>query len=441
MVNKKEKRTIDSLRILTALFSLVFAVFLWQGGLLSVHAQGTATVKVEGAVIRETANPSSTVMASVKLNDSLDVVAQTTGSDGYTWYKVYVDSNRQGYIRSDLVNAQGSIPAESASTGSSGGNTTTVGSGGNVSVSEGNDAAAASAAQDDASTGASAGQVAETLVETARVREQVNVRAGAGTNYDRVTSAPANTEVSVSGEATDGEGKRWYQISYVSADQTINGFIREDYLEVLAVGVEEPVVEEPVVEPEPVPEPVNQDYYLQYMDNGSGEMDWYLFDNIQGTSQSLTELLTAVAQVQENTQTENSQLSTMKIVIIVMGVALGICFLAITLLLFKLKDYSYEAYEEDEDEDEEEEEEEDDEDDEDEEEEEDIPVRALKNRFTRRSEASATGSVPRRTGPETIRRSTRSKESSPTSASGNKSWQSKDFLEADDDMEFEFLDL
>ena len=77
-------------------------------------------------------------------------------------------------------------------------------------------------------------------------------------------------DIRIFGEAVDTEGKLWYQISFDS----VNGFIRSDFLEVTqtAEEVEEETVEETVVETveETVEEPVveepvqNQDYEVIY---------------------------------------------------------------------------------------------------------------------------------------------------------------------------------
>lgn len=432
------------------LLALVLTIVIWQPSAAKVYAQGKATVTVASGLIREKANPTSTVLASIKQNDALDVIAQTTGSDGYTWYKVFVDAQRKGYVRGDLVSVEGTIPTESAAeegststdnTASSDSTTTTVGSGGNVTVVGSNNETSVTETSTET---AAVGQVTPSQVATARVKEQVNVRAGAGTDYNKVTSAAVDTQVNVSGQATDKENKLWYQVSYTAGDKMVNGYIREDFLEVLEMAAPEPVPEEPIVEEPVTEEPVNQDYMLQYQDDGTGQMDWYLINNIEGTSQSLTELLEAVRLAQENTEIENDQAGTMKIVIAILAIALVILVVAVTLLLFKLKD-SYEYYEEEEEdgyglEEEDDEEDDEEEDNEEDEDEEDAPVRASANRLFGRNKGRL--AERGRTGKERelSEESPRAKESAPVSQS-SKNWQSKDFLEMDDDMEFEFLDL
>ena len=451
MLKKKEKRVTDSLRVVAVLFSLALAFAFWQEQSLTAFAQGTAKVKVEGGLIRETADKSSTALGSVKRDDVLDVVASTTDTDGYTWYRVFVNRNSQGYIRSDLVTVEGTVSAEKpgnsnlvASAG--GGNTTTVGSGGNrTTVGSNNSTPAAEGDGTDSNTqSTTTAGVMESSVVSARVTEKVRVRSGPGTGYDVAGSAEDNTEVTVSGEAVDGEdaNRRWYQVSFTAEGKTINGFIRSDYLEVVQTAPQEPAVEEPAQEEPPVEEtPVNDDYYLKYMENENGEWDWYLFDNIQGTSVSLTQLLSAVAQNQETEETENKQLSNMKIIVIVMAVVLVLLLVAVTVLFFKLHE-SYDDYDDEDDE----EEEEDDED--------DTPIRALGSRarrkevrrsvFSRRKEEDEEEEDEDEEEDPPVRARTKvpaKTANKKDSSEENKSWQSKDFLELDDDMEFEFLDL
>ena len=230
----------STLRVAAILFSLVFSLILWQGQSIGAFAMGTAKVTASSGKIREKADTNSTVLASVKEGDTLDVVASTTGNDTYTWYKVFVNGQSQGYIRGDLVSVEGTIPAEQAgssttsvssttasstttTTVGSGGNVTTVGSGGNVTT-VGSTESTTTAVQSDSDGTAEQMSVSPSQVIRAKVTEKVRVRKGPGTeNYDVAGSADAGTEVSVSGEAS-GEGATWYQVSFTQSGSTINGF-------------------------------------------------------------------------------------------------------------------------------------------------------------------------------------------------------------------------
>lgn len=439
------KKTRKNQMLKGLLLSLVFTfgVFVWCSDSVITLAAGTAKVVASSGKIRESADTGSDTMASVKKGDTLDVIASKTDSNGYTWYKVYVNGEKTGYIRSDLVTVDGTVSPEKT-TESSNTTTTTSESGGNKTVVGSNNKTETEKKEEtktETKTEVAVVSVSETDVATAKATADVRVRKGAGTNFDVAGQAKKGAEVTVSGVATDSEGKNWYQVSFNEGNKTVNGFIREDFLEVLTrveATVEEPVVEEtPAVEETPVVE--NQDYYLKYMQNDAGEMDWYLFDNIQGTSQSLTQILNVVDQVKEKGLEETEQVSTMRLIVIALAVVVGILIVTVTILIFKLRDaYEYE-YEDDEDveEDEDEEEEEDVEEDEDEEEVRKPRFGFLKKRKVVEEEEEDDEDEEEE---ETLKEIQPEKPAKTTNTE-SKTWQSKDFLELDDDMEFEFLDL
>lgn len=402
-------------------------------------AMGKADVTASSAKIRKSADTGSDAVASVKKGDKLDVLASKTDSNGYTWYKVYVDDTETGYIRSDLVKVEGSISAEKESetkkeetmadkTTESGGNTTVVGSNNSTTTEK----------KEETTTEVAVVNVSETEVAEAKTTADVRVRKGAGTKFDVAGNAKSGTQVTVSGVAADSEGKNWYQISFNEGDKTVNGFIREDFLEVVSYveqEVEEPVEEEPAEE-EPVIE--NQDYYLKYMQNDSGEMDWYLFNNIEGTSQSLTQILNVVEQAQNIGLKENEQISTMRMILIILIVVVVALVAAVTILAFKLRD-TYE-YEDDDEEDDDDDETDDTEEAEEEDEEEEMVTKASRislRGFGRKKVQVEEVEVEEEDTLEEIQPVNPVN----TKKTENKAWQSKDFLELDDDMEFEFLDL
>ena len=421
---RKTKKN-QMLKGLLLTFVFTFGVFAWCSDSVVSLAAGTAKVVASSGKIRKSADTDSETLASVKKGDKLDVIASRTADDGYTWYKVYVDDEETGYIRADLVTVDGTISAEktsekttvsskenntSSTKSESGGNKTVVGSNKTTTTEKKEESKTETKTE-------AAVNVNETDVTTAKATADVRVRKGAGTSYDVAGSAKSGTEVTVSGVAEDSDGKNWYQVSFDDGNKTVNGFIREDFLEVLTRAEEEPVVEEtmeeiPAEEEEPAAE--NQDYYLKYMQNDAGEMDWYLFDNVQGTSQSLTKILDVVDQVKDNELKETKQLSTMRIIVIALAAVVVILIVVVTVLIFKLRDaYEYEYEDDDEEEDEYDgEDEEDDDEEEEEEEEEEETLKEIQ--------------------PVQPPKSTKTESSA---------WQSKDFLELDDDMEFEFLDL
>ena len=345
------------LGIVSRLFMLAAVLVLIGQMSITAHAQGTTKVTAGSAKIRSSASTSSDVKASVVKNDKLDVLAQTTDSDGYTWYKVYVNGSDIGYIRADLVaTVEGSVETESAS-----------------SASE------SSAPSTNEGQAVDFVQVSDSTVTGAKVTGgSVNVRSNPSTSASVAGKAKEGMEVTVSGEAADADGKTWYQVSFSADGKNVEGFIRSDFLEVTATAEPEP--EEEVVEEEPAEEEeadtsVNKEFELVYEANPEGVEEWFLYDHNRGTKQSLADLLAVVRQTQDNENSAASQLKTFKILVIVMVAVILALIIGITLLIFKLRD-SYEYVYEDDDEDDDEEDDDDgDDDEEDDEEDEEVVVR------------------------------------------------------------------
>lgn len=422
--NKKVFGIVSKLFLLAAVFVLE-AVLIGQLS-ITANAQGTATVVADSGKIRKSADTGSEVLGSVAKDDKLSVIAQTTAADGYTWYKVHVDDSTTGYIRADLVSeVEGSIDTESSS---------------EASASSQNDTSTA-APQEQTAQDVEFVQVSETTVTAAKViADSVNVRSNPSTNATAAGKAKEGTEVSVFGEATDTEGKVWYQVKFTSDDKTIEGFIRSDFLEVTAnEEAEEPVepVEEEPVEEEPEEVSTNKEYELVFEANPEGVEEWFLYDHTRGTKQSLADLLAVVRQTQEDENSAVSQLKTFKILVIVMIAIILALIIGVTLLVFKLRDVEYEYEDDEDDEDDEDEDDMEDEDDDDEEDDEDDePV--VKKPLLKKSAPAAKASQPARTKSA----ETPAKAATPApKKEASSSWQSKNFLDIDDDMEFEFLDI
>ena len=393
----------------SAFFAVLICMVLMlvQQTSLSAYAMGKAKVVADSGKIRAGASTNTEAKASVVKDDELDIIAQTKDSNGYTWYKVYVNGTDTGYIRADLLSeATGSIPTEEADTQS-------------------NDAAAT---EDTAQQTEFVQVTASTAAAGKVVGDTVNVRENPSTKAAIAGKATGGTEVTISGETTDSAGKMWYQVSYGN----VTGFIRSDFLEITQMA--EPEVEETVEEVEEVveevQEPVNQDYELVYEANAEGVEEWFLYDYNRGTKQSLENLLTVVRQSQEEEKGAVSQLKTFKIIAIVLAAVILALVVVVTILIFKLRDsYEY-VYEDDEDDDDDDEE---DDDDDDEEDEEDEVVRRSAFKKTAPVKKSSTTVQPER---QAVKPS-----SGKTTEKKDTSWQSKNFLDVDDDMEFEFLDL
>lgn len=417
----------------TFILCMMLGCFVWIYAGVESYASATADVVAGEGRIRESADKSSKTVASVKKGDKLDVLAQTTDKDGYTWYKVRIDSEENGYIRADLVTVDGSVATEKASA--------------STSSSSSDSGSTQKTSESTSSETVVAVTVSPTDVASVKTTTQAKIRKGAGTNFDTAGSVMQGITMSVSGIATGSDGKNWYQISYTDNNNTINGFIREDLVEVVEraeVPAEEVVEESVPMEETPQPDLESQDYYVKYIANESGEMDWYLFNNIKGTSMNLTQMLSVIEQIENKELKEADQVSNMKMIIIAMAGVLVILIVVVTILIFKLRDsYEYEEYEDEEEMEEEEEEEV------------VVPAREPKKRILAAQKQEPEEIVPVRkqgSAKEIFKKPSFKKEAreieeeeiisvAKAPKSEDRSWQSKDFLELDDDMEFEFLDL
>ncbi len=305
----------------------------------------TGTVTSSNVKVRAEASTGSAQVSSLDSGDKVDIIDETTDSQGYVWYRIYVNGTEYGYVRSDLVSKSGDTTSTSTST--------------------------QKASLPETSVTAIESQAATVTVASA------NVRSGAGTGYDTVGTVANGDTVTVTGEANGTDSKKWYQISFGTSGRT--GFVRADLLQLGgaapaegtegAEGAENPegvaegeggeVVEgmegegaetaetDPNVNTEvPIDTTVgNGEFSLAYKDDGTGADTWYLYDNVEGTQVKLNDLLTYAASGQQ-AEALKTQVGKLKIALIVMAVLIALLVLAVLLLVYKLRDYAY--YEEEE---------------------------------------------------------------------------------------------
>lgn len=340
-------------------------------------ADEKGTVKVESAKIRETADTSSNQLGSVAKGGTVDIIGETTGTDGKQWYQVYVNANTKGFIRADLIDRSGSstLPTVDASSSS--------GSGASINA----DASASVTATDP---------------KVATVKSSsVNVRKSASTDSEKVATVSRGIVVAVTGETTGTDGKQWYQVTIKHNDKDINGFIRSDMVTFDNVP-DDPAISEIIgaenaegqTEPETQPqeeEPPKQEsnsgadeyagiiymnveevpyimpgfefvkldwnnqkinayrngtsFFIVYAQKQNGEEGWFLFDRDNGVYQRYPYTAENV------TVPSTNVLSGNLVPIIAMGVVIVILVAVILILFVKLKgnDDSYDDYDEDDD--------------------------------------------------------------------------------------------
>lgn len=401
------------------------------------NSEGTVTAKT--AYIREKPDTDSTVIGSSSEGKKITIKDKTTDASGAVWYRVYVDGNTLGYIRSDLVKNEGgeveSIANDAADTSESQSESTTDDTSSTASTSM------ADGAETQAETAMDA-QYATISVEAAKIRTAPS------TNNDVVERLEEGRQLVVSGQSNGSDGKVWYYVTFTGtngAEKT--GFVRSDLVTLGdMLPVEEEVFEEPVEEPVQE-ENINNDYELKYEQDGN-EYVWYLYDNVNQYKQKLEPILEAAAQAQADGQSADTDtVVKQRIIIVVLAVLLVALIITVIIMAFKLRDAYYEDYEEDED---------DEEEDEEEPEEEVRPVRRKErtaDEVSRMPEESERASRRKSVKEETTGRQKAERKSvvqevtyeeEPDVKSAVKAEakrKAKNFLLDDDDFEFEFLNM
>ena len=366
------------------------------------------------------------------------------------------------------------VPAQTALTGHA---TNSLGSQGSVNNgdSEGGNEGAEDAGGDDAELNEIINENSEegingtTVAKIKIIAASARVRSEASTNSSVVGSLSSGDVMDVTGETTGSEGKIWYQITGEKDGKAINGYVREDTLEI-AETVQPAAPAEPPEETPSDTAPSTNDYDVSYADDGTGTNDWYLNDNINGTRYKVSDLLGAAQTNESNIAEMEKQTGSLRMIIIILAVIVGLLVVAVTVLIFKLKGTYDDGYDEFDDDDDEMDDDDDDDMDDDEEDDEDddddddyVPRRSRRGM----SKASRGGRGSRRRSryeyeddeededdgeeddedmyPDEVSYEEPPRRSSKASGKGRKSqdYKPRNFLDVDedDDLDFEFLDL
>ena len=306
-------------RLLTGAIALVLGlgIFGWaftQSKMVS-HAESQAKVTApKGANIRKEASASSAAVGGAENGKVLTVISQVQGGDGNTWYQVK-SGDITGYIRSDLVEiSEGSTPPE----GGEGGN------------QEGGAAAPPDV-------------TAVNPVNATVSGESGKIRDSASSEGQIIAEVAAQTMLTVTGQATDADGRTWYQVNCLSGETQIEGFIRYDYVtlaEELTPLTEEPAVPE---EPEPtaVPEPEPKLYETMLQDGA-----WLLVDNTgaEPKGYAIDKLFEGVKNNGELVEKSEKTIKNQKVIIIILVFLLVAAAAGIAFLVFKIRDMMDSAY-------------------------------------------------------------------------------------------------
>lgn len=358
------------------LASLLFCMVMSIG--MVCYADDEGTVIAKSAVIRASADSNSEKLASLPSGKVIDIVGQTTGSDGMTWYQVYVDSNTKGFIRGDLIKLKDGVKIPAVQSG-----------------------AGTSSTLQNSNSDSSQAQGTTTPVEARQVTvlsNNTNIRETASTNSKSRAKVNRGMVLTITGETTGTDGKKWYQVSFKYNNTDVTGFIRSDLVTTDNVpadtatsqitGTENPEEQPPETQPEEQPpeetpaetpadtsqtnnntvipmnvdevpyimpefEPVslgqdgqeykgyrNGKFFIFYAQKSDGEQGWYLFDSEKSVYQRYPYT------VDGTTVPKGGIGSADMILIIVLVAIIVILVAAVGLLLLKLRGQgpSYKKY-------------------------------------------------------------------------------------------------
>ena len=169
---------------------------------MPVMAQRTGKVKADAAVIRSDADTKSNAIASTTQGTSLEIKGEKKDANGTVWYEISVDGGT-GYIRSDLVDAQ---PAEGGSQNQTSDNTQNTQS-----------------SQNTQSAVTPASGTAYMIPGSSNIRN-------AAVTGDVLVTLQKDDAVTITGELTGSDGKKWYQVSFVKNSKSYTGYVRSDLI-------------------------------------------------------------------------------------------------------------------------------------------------------------------------------------------------------------------
>ena len=303
--------------------ALVMLIGLFTDGFAIVsHAQSQGRVTGSSVNIRKEPNTSSEKVGSAMQGEEVTINNQVQGSDGKTWYQIFVNADTLGYIRSDYVEiTDGTTPPT-------------------VTPVDPTTPADTTASGDV--------EALNPVSATVKGGNSVRIRssASASTSNNIVTTVSNGLVLTVKGRCSDSSGKVWYQVSFSDNGSEVEGFIRGDYVtitEELTPYVPEPVQEEPPAEQEqdPVePEPESTKAYDTALIDG----DWYLLDYDNNRQQKIQELFDTAENNEKAYNDEHKKAESEKVVIIILIFLLVAAASGIAMLVFKIKDMSDDAY-------------------------------------------------------------------------------------------------
>ncbi len=301
------KRATGKWKFPAGVFAVVLAITMFCDAFSFVSlADSQGKITATSAKVRKEATTSSESLGSVLRDTQITVTGEAQGADGYVWYKVVVNENLSGYIRSDLV----AITEEAAE------------------VTKVNP-----------------------ISGTVKGSTTVRVRSNASTTSEIVRTVSSGTTLTITGKATATDGKVWYQVSCTVDNALVEGFIRYDYVELS--GELTPYNEQPTTpteapatpteapaEPTPTPTPEVKKEYDTMLQDGI----WYVVDTKTNEGYGIVKMLES-AKVNAAVATElEATVKSQKVVIIILVFLLVAAAAGVAFLIFKIKDMMDSAY-------------------------------------------------------------------------------------------------
>ncbi len=309
---------------------IAFAVcFFAEAFSIVSHAQSEGTVIAKSANIRKEANGSSAVVGSAAKDAKISINHQTTASDGTVWYQIFVDANTLGYIRSDLVQiTDGSTPpTQAASSATTTTTTTTTTTPVTTPVEE---------------TPVDV-EAVNPISATVTGGQMVRVRGNASTTSQILTTVQNGMALTVTGTANGTDGKVWHQVTFIDNGATVTGFIRSDYValsgELTPVTSEDAGTEQPEESTPPQESLETKKYETKYTND-----KWYLIDNEIAGQYVIDDMFAAAETNKKLYEDEHEKVQSQKLAIVILVMLMIAMAAAIAYLLYKIKDMKDSAY-------------------------------------------------------------------------------------------------
>ena len=241
----------------------------------------TGTISAAGLNVRDDAGKENTLVATLKSGDAVVIENAKKDSEGTYWYKIsfYQGATaKSGYVSSKYVK----VAAPTATPSPTATPTPAIDSTANV--------------------------VNGSFPRTGTVAvSSLNVRKGAGTSYDAVSSVVKSMKVTILSAKKASNGDYWYQISFTRDGVKQTGYVHSDYIEVdalTATATPTPTVTPaasatptPGTAPTPVPagsavtrEEINDEFAFFYYEGVIAKSDVTLYADTVTSSESLMAL-------------------------------------------------------------------------------------------------------------------------------------------------------